>query len=63
MKKLGIQVVRKNETEGLAYVQKHIDLGWEAISKFNLGDEVYFINLVWNLDPEPLYPHESQLDK
>ncbi len=60
---LKIQVVREREEEGLLYVQKHIDLGWQAVSKFALGDKVYFVTLIWNSDREPIYPQESQLDR
>lgn len=62
-KNLKIQVVRKQEAKGLEYVQKHIDLGWKTHSKFNLGDEVYFVNLIWEKDENPVYPPESQLGK
>lgn len=63
MKTLCIQVVRKNESKGLKYVQKHIDLGWRYASKKDLGSEVYFVTLVWEQDNEPIYPPESQLGK
>jgi hypothetical protein len=63
LQSLKIQIIRKNETEGLEYVQKHIDLGWKAISKFNLGTEVYFVNLIWDKDESPTYPRESPLGK
>lgn len=62
-KNLKIQVVREREDEGLQYVQKHIDLGWTSHSTFNLGDEVYFVNLTWDKDENPVYPPESQLGK
>lgn len=63
MKNLKIQVKRKSENKDLEYVQKHIDLGWKAVSKFNLGNEVYFVNLVWDKDDDPIYPPESQLNR
>lgn len=62
-KSLKIQVVRKHEEKGLKYVQKHIDLGWTAHSTFDLGDKVYFVNLIWDKDEDPVYPPESQLGK
>lgn len=63
MKILRIQVVRKNESKGLEYVQKHIDLGWKTVSKMDLGSEVYFVTLAWEQDSEPIYPPESRLGK
>ena len=60
---LKIQIVRERENEGLTYVQKHIDLGWEAVSKFSLGNEVYFVDLIWKSEEDPKYPVESQLNK
>lgn len=63
MKSLKIQVIRQNEDRGLAYVQKHIDLGWRPVSRFALGSEVYFVNLVWEKESDPLYPPESQSSK
>lgn len=60
---LKIQVKRRTEQKDLEYVQKHIDLGWQADSKFNLGCEVYFVNLVWEQDELPKYPPESQSHK
>lgn len=59
MKKLGIQVKRNMEQEDLEYVQKHIDLGWELVSKQNLGEEVYFVYLVWNRDGDPVTPNQQ----
>ncbi len=63
LKNLKIQVVREREEIDLAYVQKHIDLGWKAVNRFSLGDKVYFISLIWESDDNPIYPPESQLNK
>jgi hypothetical protein len=63
LRNIKIQVVKKDEAKGLEYVQKHIDLGWKAISKFSLGDEVYFVNLIWESDEDPILPSESPLNK
>lgn len=62
-KNLKIQVVKEREETGLKYVRKHIDLGWTAHSTFDLGDKVYFVNLIWDKDVDPVYPSESQLGK
>lgn len=56
MNLLKIQVVRKQEAKGLEYVQKHVNLGWKVVSSHRLGNEVYFVNLVWEKDGEPIYP-------
>jgi hypothetical protein len=63
LKKLGIQVIRSKEQEGLAYVQKHIDLGWKYTNQFDLGDKVYMVGLVWEGDSEPLTPDSIPQDK
>ncbi len=63
MHNLKIQVKLKSEAKDLEYVQKHIDLGWRAISRFDLGSEVYFMNLLWEEDSPPKYLPESQPHK
>lgn len=56
VREIKVQVVRNREEQGLAYVQKYVDLGWTAVNQFSLGNEVYFITLVWEFEEDPRLP-------
>lgn len=50
------QIKIKSEQEDLSAMQKYLDLGWTAHSKFELSKDVYMVNLVWQHDSPAILP-------
>lgn len=59
-KNMHLQVVRNDEERGLAIVQQYVDLGWKSVSKWSMGNNVYFITVVWESESDPVFPTSIQ---